>query len=466
MFKKIYLIFLSLFSFISLYLCLNMGVIPNLYLSLIIIIYLIILLLSLFLITRNNKVIKGIGIFISIIILILNISITFISYKFNNFFDKITNISYETSNYLIIVLKDSKYDKIDDLPEIGIIKNNIDKNYNKAIEKLNNDYKVNYQEYDNILKLVNDFLNNSLSSILINENYLEIINEANDNFKDNIKIIDTISIETINEDKNEIIDLNKINSFNIYISGIDTYGDISTVSRSDVNIIATVNLKDSKILLTNTPRDYYVSLAGTDGSKDKLTHAGTYGINTSIKTLENLYDTNIDYYIRVNFNSLISIVDSIGGIDIYSDQSLVTLNNKTYITEGWNHLDGYAALGYSRERYSYMDGDRHRGKNQQQVIEAIIKKVTSSNDLNNYLKLLNTLENSFQTNIDKKLINDFINLQIKNKYNWNIESISVTGYDSANYTYSYPGELLYVMEPDIESLEIAKTKIEETLNTK
>ena len=220
----------------------------------------------------------------------------------------------------------------------------------------------------------------------------------------------------------------------------------------------------NKILLTNTPRDYYVQLAGTTGTKDKLTHAGVYGIDTSIKTLENLYDTKISYYVRVNFNSLINLVDEIGGIDIYSDQSLTTLHYKVYIKQGWNHLDGKGALGYARERYSYMEGDRHRGQNQQQIIEAIIKKVTESNDLNTYMKLLNTLQNSFQTNMDKKLINGFINLQVKNDYNWSVESISVTGYDSSNYTYSYPGQLLYVMEPDYSSLETAKSRIKEIIN--
>ena len=232
------------------------------------------------------------------------------------------------------------------------------------------------------------------------------------------------------------------------------------------NMIATINIKENKVLLTNTPRDYYVQLHGTTGNKDKLTHAGVYGIDMSISTLEDLYDTKINYYIRVNFNTLISLVDQIGGIDIYSDMSLTTLHYNVHINKGWNHLNGEQALGYCRERYSYIDGDRHRGQNQQQVIEAIIKKVTDSNDLNTYMKLLSVLENSMQTNIDKKLINSFINIQVKNNYHWSVESQSVTGYDSANYTYSYPGQYLYVMEPDYNSLTSAKNKIKETLTIK
>ena len=185
----------------------------------------------------------------------------------------------------------------------------------------------------------------------------------------------------------------------------------------------------------------------------------------SMQTLEDLYNTNIDYYIRVNFNSLIDIVDAIGGVDVYSDKDFYTFNNKTHINYGWNHLNGYSALGYSRERMTYLEGDRHRGQNQQQVIEAIIKKVTESKDINTYINLLPILEKSIQTNVDKNLINGFINLQVKNGFNWSIESIQVTGYDSGNYTYSYPGQYLYVMEPDYDTVNNAKNKINEYLKS-
>ena len=137
---------------------------------------------------------------------------------------------------------------------------------------------------------------------------------------------------------------------------------------------------------------------------DKLTHAGVYGIDMSIKTLEDLYDTKIDYYIRVNFNTLIKLVDEIGGIDIYSDAAFTPWTNRSvYVKYGWNHFDGAAALAYSRERMTYLEGDIHRGQNQQQVIEAIIKKVTQSRDINTYLNLLSVMEESLQTNLDKKI---------------------------------------------------------------
>lgn len=459
--RLIYFILILLLCIISIFLAFNATIIPNIILYIIIAFYVVNLLLFFILITRKKKFLRILGIFISIILLLTSAALVFVYYKSNSFFNKITNVEYETSNYSVIVLKESSYEKLADLTNIGIYNNELDKNYSLAIEELNDKTKIYNQEYESIINLVTDFLDKKIESVLVNENYIDIINETTSEFEDKIKVIDTLSIKSIKEKKELEKELSKLGNFNIYISGIDTYGEISTVSRSDVNIIATVDMKNNKILLTNTPRDYYVQLHGTTGNKDKLTHAGVYGIDMSMQTLEDLYETNIDYYIRVNFNSLIKLVDAIGGIDIYSDQTLYL--GRCYIPYGNNHLDGKCALAFSRERHAYMEGDRHRGMNQQQVIEAIIKKVTESNDINTYLSLLNTLENSFQTNFDKKLINSFLNLQVKNNYKWQVESIQVNGYDDGGYTYSYPGQYLYVMQPDYNSLETAKSRIKEII---
>lgn len=463
MFKKIYYLLLFIFSIISIYLGFNSTIIPNKLLYLIILFYIIILFIIILLLTRKNKLLITLGIIFSIPLLIGNVALCYVYSRTNTFFNKITNVEYETSNYSVIVLKDSTYTKIEDLKQIGLYKQDIDKNYEQAIEELNDRATIDNKRYDNLLTIINDLYNKKIESILLNENYIDIINETDNSFKEKTKVLDTLSIQSIKEKKELEKEISKLGNFNIYISGIDTYGAISTVSRSDVNIIATIDMKNNKILLTNTPRDYYVQLSGTTGTKDKLTHAGVYGIDTSMKTLANLYNTKIDYYIRVNFNTLIKLVDQIDGVDIYSDQELYL--EKIHIKYGWNHLNGKEALRYSRERHSYIDGDRHRGKNQQQVIEAIIKKVTTSNDINNYLNLLSVMEDSLQTNLDKNLINGFINLQVKNNLNWTTESISVNGYDSSNYTYSYPGQLLYVMEPDYNSLNIAKDKIKEIIES-
>ena len=460
--KKIYFVLLILISAFSIYLCSNITIIPTKYLYLLIAFYVLNLLLVLIFLFRKKKILRIIGIFLSIILIIISIGVAYVYHRTNTFFNKITNVEYETSNYSLLVLNSNNYNTLDDLKNTGTYSNELDKNYASALAELDEKKTLNHNRYTDIFELVNDFLNNHIEAIFINENYIDIIDENNSGFKDKIKVIDTITIKSINEKKELENEINKLGNFNIYISGIDTYGPITTVSRSDVNILATINIKDSKILLTNTPRDYYVQLHGTTGYKDKLTHAGVYGIDMSMQTLSDLYDTPIDYYIRVNFNSLITLVDAIGGVDIYSDMDFGS--GYYHVNYGWNHFDGGQALNYSRQRKIYLDGDRHRGRNQQQVIEAIIKKITESNDINNYLSLLNVLETSFQTNMDKKLINNFINLQVKKGFNWSVESNEVNGYDSGNYTYSYPGQILYVMEPDYNTVEAAKNKISELLN--
>ena len=463
--RLIYYIFILILSIISIIFAFNATIIPNNILYIIIAFYIITLLLIFILITRKKKFLRILGIVLSIILLLINAAMIFVYYKADSFFNKITNVEYETSNYSIVILKESSYKELSDLTNIGIYNNELDKNYALALEELNEDNKIYNEECESILELVTNLLERKVQAILINENYIDIIDETTKDFKEKTKVLDTLQIKSIKEKKELEKEIKKLGNFNIYISGIDTYGEISTVSRSDVNIIATIDMQNHKILLTNTPRDYYVQLHGTTGNKDKLTHAGVYGIDMSMQTLEDLYDTDIDYYIRVNFNSLIKLVDAIGGIDIYSDTAFTpNANGKVYIKYGWNHLNGTEALAYSRERYVYMEGDRHRGQNQQQVIEAIIKKVTESNDINTYLSLLNTFENSFQTNIDKKLINGFINLQVKKNLNWEVESIQVNGYDDGGYTYSYPGQYLYVMQPDYDSLETAKSKIKAIIN--
>ena len=256
----------------------------------------------------------------------------------------------------------------------------------------------------------------------------------------------------------------------MYISGIDQYGNVNSVrGRSDVNQLAIVNPKTNHILLVNTPRDFYVQLAGTTGLRDKLTHAGIYGIDKSIKTLENLYSIDISHYVRVNFNTVIKVVDVIGGIDIESDKAFRAWTNKNvYVEKGWNHFDGAQALAYARERLTYVDGDHHRGRNQQQVITAILNKVTNSKVLiSKYNSILGALDGSFQTDMSMEEITSFIRYQIDKMPHWNIESIAVTGSGDMQPTYSMGSKLkLYVMEPNMNSVNEAKKRINEVLNEK
>ena len=171
-------------------------------------------------------------------------------------------------------------------------------------------------------------------------------------------------------------------TFNVYVSGIDTFGEVESVSRSDVNIIMTINKKTGKILLTTTPRDSYVSIADDgDNEYDKLTHAGLYGVESSIHTLENLYGIKLDYYARLNFTSFLRLIDLVGGVDVYNDQTFISEYGGYSFEPGMVHLDADKALGFVRECYNLLEGDNNRGKNQEKVIDAIVKKMTTKDTL-------------------------------------------------------------------------------------
>ncbi len=466
MIKKIIMLISLLIGGITICFGIYFSILPKLYLGLLIGGYVFVEGIILVLLKRKNKIGNIIGILLTIILVIISVGIDFIFIRSDQILSRITKFEKEVTNYAVIVLKESNYTKIDDIKnkEIGVLKDGTN-NYKDALGKLKKEGYGNYKDYSNALELANGLLIQDVSVIFLEENYISILDEGILGFEDKIKILYTVKIEQ-ESTVSKVDDVNpKKQAFNIYISGIDTYGGISTVSRSDVNIIATVNPNTSKILLTNVPRDMYVPLAGRSGLRDKLTHAGVYGIDTSIATLENFLDTDINYYVRINFNSLISLVDYIGGIDIYSDYDFRAGNRNYYKGMNYN-LTGKEALAFSRNRYAFHDGDRQRGRNQEKVIEAIIGKVTSSRDINTYLNMISTLENSFQTNMSKDTMQQFVQQQLEFNYQWSVEATDVNGYDHMDYTYSYPWQKLYVMLVDENSLSNAKMRIQNALEEK
>lgn len=473
MFKKLVIFILLLSSIVCIGINIYYSIFPIIYLLTFILGILFLDLIGVFLIKRKNKILSIIGYILSIIFVVLFIILSFIFIRVQIFFNKVSNIDTEVSNYSLVVLESSNYYNVNDVSDknIGILDTD-NSYYDKALNKLKELITFKDSKYENEYLLANGLLEKNVEAILINEAYIAILDEGIKDFSNTVRILEeaTVEVEIENENndieskpKEEVKVVNNSEAFNVYISGIDTYGNISSVSRSDVNIIATINPTSSEILLTNIPRDMYVQLYGKSGLKDKLTHAGVYGINTSVGTLENFLDIDINYYVRINFNSLINVVDYIGGIDVYSEYAFRA--GDRYFVSGMNYdLTGKEALYFSRNRYAFKDGDRQRGRNQEQVIAGIINKITTSNDINIYYNLINTLENSFQTNMDRDFINNFISKQLENNYKWNILFSDVNGYGSSNYTYSYPWQKLYVMEVDYNSLESAKSKINSVLN--
>lgn len=410
----------------------------------------------------GNKVLKIIYIICSILIVITSVIGSIYLFKTIIFIGDIGNINYKTENYSVIVLNNSSYKRIEDLigKDFGILNDSIE-HINKVKAHIDNKIDINYKNYETLQNLSDDLLNNNIEVIIIEESYKSIIEEYDDKFKENTNVIYTFSTNLKAEDISKSIDVVS-KPFSIYISGIDTYGKISSVSRSDVNIVATINPETYKILLISIPRDYYIKLHDTTGYNDKISHAGIYGIDKSVKTVEDLLGIDINYYVKINFTGLIKIVDILDGLDVYSEYTFTSYSGYRF-NKGYNNMNGKEALDFARTRKAFATGDRQRGKNQQAVIEALIKKVTNPIVITKYNSLLDSLEGSFETNLTNKEITALARFQLDKMPNWMITSISLNGSDSHEYTYSYRSATSYVMIPYEKSIEKVQKSLSKIL---
>lgn len=338
-------------------------------------------------------------------------------------------------------------------------------------------------EYDNLSAELLALQNEEINAIIFNEAYLSIIEEQDPDLVENLRIIfeygieldlnlndslqdteeeEDVEVEDTEEEEDVIV--TESNAFAIYISGIDTYGSITTTSRSDVNIIAVVNPDTEQILLVTTPRDYYVTLPGITGdSADKLTHAGIYGIDVSMNTLGALYDIEFDYYARVNFSSLVGMVNALGGISVYSSSSFwISANGSNYhVLTGYNDLTGAQALAFVRERYAVSGGDFQRGINQQELIKAMIEKITSPAIITGAFELIESVANNVDTNMTVETMQSLIKTQISEGTDWEIIMMDAEGTSGRAYCYSYSGGTLSIVYPNEDSV----AEISEALQT-
>ena len=433
----------------------------------------IILIIDLIIITSMHKSKrKTLSYILSLFLTIIMLVGSFYTLKTTGLINNL-NLNYKTYNYSVIVLKKSKYKKIDDIKnkKLGYYNTDGDET-KKSLSKLSKKISTNNTSYDDINALASSLLDSKEDAILIEDSYLKILEEDNEaennskkdteSFKDKTKTIYKFSIVIKTNNISKDTDVTK-KPFNIYISGIDTYGQISSVSRSDVNMIVTVNPKTKQILLTSIPRDYYVQLHGKTGYKDKLTHAGLYGADMSVKTLEDLLNIEINYYIKVNFTSVINIVEALGGVEVYSDYTFTSIDGYNY-TKGYNKVNGEQALSFARERKAFSEGDRQRVKDQQALLEAMFRKCTSPAIITKYNSLMNSINGSFVTNMSANRITSLIRMQLIGKYKWIITSNSLDGENSSNYTYSYSAQKLYVMEPIEDSVKYAKELIDSVID--
>ena len=461
--SKLISLCLTLISAFTVYMVYRLNILPAKYFWPIVVIFsLIVLFLDLKLIRKKTKGFSRFFFMVlsSFCVVGLIYLLTYINATYD-FMNSLVFKDYEFATYDVVVKSDSSYKKIKNLKNKEIASVSTDKNYDQVKVLINTNIPFKERKIDEVSKLVASFNSDDISSFVIEDNHYELLKEEYPELNNTSKIIKTYKVIV----KKEKI-TNKKDSrdpFILYISGIDRYGKISNVSRSDVNILAVVNPSKEKILLVAIPRDYYVSLYGTD-SKDKLTHAGMYGIDTSVKTINNLLDVDIDYYLRINFSTLTKCIDLIGGVDVYSDRTFTSyVDGSIRVEEGVNHMDGKTALAFARERHAYESGDRHRGENQQEIIKAIIGKMTDKKNITKFKDILSSLDGTFETSMSYKNITNLVKMQLDKNIDWNIKSISLDGKGSMMPTYSMGQRRLYVMIPDEKLIEEASEKINETL---
>jgi LCP family protein required for cell wall assembly len=376
--------------------------------------------------------------------------------------------SYSETQMSVVVPVDSSISDVSELTSLQAPTDADESNISSLINQIRTDKGLelttektaSYQEsYENLMA-------NKSQAMVLNSAYSSLLELSYPDYESTLK---TIYTYTVTKQVNNEAKPADSNVFNIYISGIDTYGSISTVSRSDVNIIMTVNMNTHKILLTTTPRDSYVQIPnGGANQYDKLTHAGIYGVETSEQTLENLYGIDIDYYARINFTSFLTLIDLLGGVEVYNDQAFTSLHGNFDFPVGNVTLNSEQSLGFVRERYSLQGGDNDRGKNQSKVIAAIINKLTSINSLSNLTSIVDGLQTSIQTNMPLEAIMSLANTQMSSGSQFEVTSQAVTGTGSTGQLTSYamPTASLYMMQLDQSSVSTASHAIKDIMEGK
>ena len=381
----------------------------------------------------------------------------------NSLIADITIQNVEHKDISLIVLKENDIKSVGDIKEddtLGYQTICYPESAEKMIKALKEERGIENpkKEFGTINEMVKGLYEETVPIIILDEAYRNVLEEEYPSFTNDTRVIYTINYPEEEMSFVENVDITK-DSFVVLISGIDTYGKISGVSRSDVNILAVVNPIQEKILLISIPRDYYVpimsggsSIGRGEGQMDKLTHTGLFGPRCTMSTLEELFNIPIHYYVRVNFTSVVDIVDAIGGVTVQSDYAFEEFS------VGLNECDGEKALSFARERYAFTDGDRQRGKNQMKIVEAIVGKLSNPSLEYDYLQLFQAVGDCVETNISDADIKELIQFQINDMPKWSMETTSVNGSDGNDYSY-YSGQNLYVMYPEQASIDAAKERI-------
>lgn len=414
------------------------------------------------LIFNLRKLRKSVAVVIAILLIISTSFGTYWVIKIKNTFNELNTVKI-VEKIKVVVLKDSSIQKIEDLDDALDYSKEDDK---AMVDVIFNQIKEKKQymvliAHENYSDLYSKLQSKSVDAIIVNEKFVPYLEEIAPGFNEKTRVIHEYVKETTEVIEEVKPSQEMVKKMNIYVSGIDSYGNIGTVSRSDVNIVMSANLEKGKVLLTSTPRDAYVKMPINGVLRsDKLTHAGLYGVNASMQALEGVYDIKIPYYIRLNFTAFMNIIDLLGGIEIENDQSFTSYHIHHFYKKGTLKLNSRLALEFVRERYNLKNGDIDRAKNQSKIIEAILKKMTSPESVVKVGSILKQITNSIQTNIPFTTLMEWINYHVNSGNKLSVESVAVSAHGTMNLkSYLMPSAKLYMSIIDKKSLEEIKLKM-------
>lgn len=409
-------------------------------------------------------------------------------YKTDNTFDVVTSLAdSKATTTSIVVLKSSSIKKESGLKgkKIGTILDMDKKPTKRMLDDLNKDnIKYTTKDYSNLDDLMEAFYSGEVDAICLNEKYRDILHEtqAYFTFQTDTRIVHQnvhyTKVEKNDNPSDPVNDISK-DAFTVLVSGNDSYGTLQdSNTRSDANLLLTVNPKTGTILMTSIPRDYYVELVCPDddselacpeGSYDKLTHSGLMGVKSTEETIEKALGIKINYNVRINFSSVVNLVDALDGIDLDikkgEEVDIFYVNSQPGLSVGKHHVDGETALAFARERHAYADGDNQRVRNQQKVFKAIFNRIVSPKMITNYGKFMDALAVAFDTNLSGDEISNFVKYELNNMPDWKIESYAIVAEPDYQFCYQSQSYASVVQQNDIMN-EVARKKIKAVLNGK
>ena len=408
-------------------------------------------------------------------------------FKTDNTFDKVTSLAdSKATSTSIVVLKASSIEKEKDLAgaKIGTIMDMDEEATSRMLKDLDSD-KIKYttKDYSSLEDLMSAFYYKQVDAICLNEKYRDILHESETyfNFQTDSRVVhQNVHYTKVTKKDNPSDPVNNItkDTFTVLVSGNDSYGTLQdSNTRSDANLLLTVNPKTGTILMTSIPRDYYVELVCPDneeqacpeGSYDKLTHSGLMGVKSTEKTIENALGITINYNIRINFSSVVSLVDALDGIDLDikkgEEVDIFYTNSQPGLSVGKHHVDGETALAFARERHAYADGDNQRVRNQQKVFKAMFKRMISPKMITNYGKFMDALAVAFDTNLSGNEISKFVKYELNSMPKWKIESYAIVADSDTKFCYQAQSYASVVVQNDIMN-EVARKKIQAVIDGK